>query len=127
MGRPSKRATLELAIENAVEGCVRETFGAALALWQADHAMDPQIRSTMAAIAEDEAEHAQLAWDIAAWLEPRLSEVERDSVRKAKAEAIAALGLGVTQAPPFAERLGLPDAVDAAHLLEEVGRQVWWA
>ena len=48
MGRPSKRATLELAIENAVEGCVRETFGAALALWQADHAIDPQIRSTMA-------------------------------------------------------------------------------
>src|SRR5262249_33228761 len=37
------RALDEIAIENAVEGCVRETFGALLAVFQATRAQDPGI------------------------------------------------------------------------------------
>jgi hypothetical protein len=35
------------ALENAVEGVVRETFGAAEALWRARHAADEGVRRAM--------------------------------------------------------------------------------
>ena len=43
-----------VACENAVEGCVRETYAAMLACRQARSATDPAIRSAMAGIARDE-------------------------------------------------------------------------
>ena len=58
-----------LAIDNAVEGS-REALGAAAALFQSKHA-DPRWRPLFGRIAEDEARHAQLAWDIDAWLGAR--------------------------------------------------------
>src|SRR5690606_15396153 len=45
------RSLLELALENAVEGCVHETFAALMAMHQARHASDPALREAMAAIA----------------------------------------------------------------------------
>jgi len=63
--------------EIAVEGCVRETFGALEATFQAKNANDPQIRRVMRRIAEDETRHAALAWRVAAWIEPRLSDRQR--------------------------------------------------
>ena len=52
------RALGVVAIENAVEGCVRETFGALIASWQAEHARDPGIKRLMRSIARDETRHA---------------------------------------------------------------------
>ena len=44
-GEATAAATLAaLAIENATEGCVRETFGALIAWWQAAAATDPAVR-----------------------------------------------------------------------------------
>lgn len=54
------RAAFALAMENAVEGCVRESFGALLATYQATRARDPEVRDTMARIALDE--HATPRW-----------------------------------------------------------------
>jgi hypothetical protein len=45
------RSLEAMAIENAVEGCVRETLGALIATWQAACAKDPVIRSALARIA----------------------------------------------------------------------------
>jgi hypothetical protein len=39
-----------MALENAVEGCVREAFGALIASWQAIAAQDPSIRAAMATL-----------------------------------------------------------------------------
>lgn len=55
------------AIENAIEGCVRETYNAAVAAYQAANVADPVARRALLAIARDEAEHAALAWDVHAW------------------------------------------------------------
>ena len=67
-----RRSIEDLAIDNAEEGCVRETFGAALVAVQADRATDPRVRALMRGIAADELRHAALSWRIARWLEARL-------------------------------------------------------
>jgi len=71
------RSLEAIAIENAVEGCVRETFGALLATYQAGNARDPVIREAMARIARDETRHAALAWQVAGWLSGQLAEEAR--------------------------------------------------
>jgi hypothetical protein len=60
------RATLsEMTIENAVEGCAREAYGALVATWTACQARNPEVRACFARIARDERNHAMLAWKIA--------------------------------------------------------------
>jgi hypothetical protein len=72
-----RRPALEIAQENAVEGCVRETFGALLAWQQATSAQDPVFARVLRGIAADETRHAALAWEVAAFIEPKLSARER--------------------------------------------------
>jgi hypothetical protein len=55
------------ALENAVEGCARETYSAVVAAYQAKHAPHAGARRAFARIAKDEAEQARLAWDVHAW------------------------------------------------------------
>lgn len=90
MGEAST-SLLELALENAREGCVRETYGALVALHQARHAEEPEIRRAFAEVAEDEIAHAALSWDLTRWFETKLSQGERAQVSAARAEAIAML------------------------------------
>ncbi|MFO0630768.1 MAG: hypothetical protein U0325_34790 [Polyangiales bacterium] len=67
-------ASLEaMALENAVEGCVRETFGALVATWQARASNDPAVARELAAVADDETRHAELSWRLADWYTPRAS------------------------------------------------------
>jgi hypothetical protein len=88
------RGALEIAIENAVEGCVRETYGALLAYHQAATARLPYVREVMIAIAQDEARHAELAWAISRWLEPQLSPAERAQIALERAAAMQKLEAG---------------------------------
>lgn len=113
-----------LALENAVEGCVRETWGALVALRQAARASEPALRATMARIAHDEVRHAELAFRIDAWLCRRLSAEQRARVRQARAAAVARLAHDVQQQLPRAERqrLGLPGAPEALQMLSELDR-----
>jgi len=57
----ASRDLFELALDNASEGCVRETFGALLAHHQALRAADEGIRAAMVTIADDETRHAELS------------------------------------------------------------------
>jgi hypothetical protein len=82
------RGMVEIAVENAVEGCVRETFGALVAYHQAATSGDPSVRAAMMVIAEDEARHADLAWTISRWLEPQLSPAEQACVAVARSAAM---------------------------------------
>ena len=54
------RPLVEVAVENAIEGCVRETWGAAVAAFQGERAGDRAVRRAMRSIAIEEAEHASL-------------------------------------------------------------------
>ena len=79
----------ELAIENAVEGEVGETFGALVAACQARAALDSDVRAVFAQIAVDEARHAAFAHHLAPWFERRLGWRERNAVACARQDAIA--------------------------------------
>jgi hypothetical protein len=116
------RSAFAIALENATEGCVRETYGALLAHRQALGASDPTIRCMMQVIAEDETRHAGLAWDVAAWLEPQLSSDERELVNEARRRAIADLRveLAADPHPDLRTRAGMPGAVEAISLLDSL-------
>jgi hypothetical protein len=104
--------TLEaLAIENAVEGQVGETFGALVAACQGRAAIDVEVRAVFAAIARDEARHAALAHQLAPWFERRLELLERNAVARARQQAIARVVAGCDFGLASDERevLGLPE------------------
>ncbi|HSO35786.1 MAG TPA: ferritin-like domain-containing protein, partial [Labilithrix sp.] len=66
--RPAARSLEEIARENAIEGCVQETWGALTGLWAADRAQDPEVRRVFQEHAPDEIRHAELAWSVAGWI-----------------------------------------------------------
>jgi hypothetical protein len=60
-------ALLRLAIESLIDGALNEGLAAACAREAAARASDAAVRSVLTRIAEDEAEHASLGWDICVW------------------------------------------------------------
>ena len=110
--RGGARSLVAMAIENAVEGCVNETFAAAVAVVQSLTAADPSVRSAMRRIARDELRHAELAWSVAAWIEGRLSQVENARVTRARTAAASALLRRAAREPhpELVKELGMPTA-----------------
>ena len=108
--RFAPRPMFELAADNAVEGCVRETYGALVAHHQAATASDPAVAELMREIAADESNHAALSWRIAHWAESKLSEDERDQIAAMRRQALEELR-AETRANP-----GHPDLVGVAGL-----------
>lgn len=116
--RKSAPRSLEaIARENAVEGCVNETFGALLLAWQAAHARDASARATFARIAADETRHAALSWAVARWIEPRIDPRARARVAAARSRAIHALRRCIP-ASPFDLEVGRPSPSAHAALVE---------
>jgi hypothetical protein len=117
--RAEKPSLLDFAIENGVEGCVRESFGALVATRQASRARDPEIARAMEKIAKDETRHAALSWAIARWVAPRLRVEERARVSAAMASALASLREEVATTPEdVARELGLPARGEAEALVD---------
>lgn len=116
-----------VALENAVEGCVRETYGALVALHQRQHARDPRIRAVYRRIAADETRHAQLSWDVARWAEPRLTPAARRCVHAARAAAAKEL-IGTVQcaaAKEYDAVAGLPSPACGTALAAQLDRELW--
>ncbi|WP_147451511.1 ferritin-like domain-containing protein [Corallococcus llansteffanensis] len=86
------RSLEEMLLENAVEGCVRETFGAFVAGWQSRTAQDPEVRGTLRTIARDEVRHAELAWAVEAWAQEQLTPAQRERLLQARQDALRMLG-----------------------------------
>lgn len=122
---PGPRDAFAIALENAVEGCVRETYGAAVALFQAERAA-PELRPILQRIAIDEARHAELAHDVASWLEPRLDPSERAKLVNARSVAFAELAFAVAAEPAGdVQRIaGMPSAREAALLLAALAQDL---
>lgn len=121
------RPLREVALDNAVEGCVRETFGALVAHHQALHARDAEVRGAMARIAEDETRHAELSWAIHRWASEQLPAAEREALRQAQREAVATLREEV--AAPLEDGLvteaGMPSPEVAVALVDSLARELW--
>ena len=125
---PAQPRSLEaIALENAVEGCVRETYGALLATRQAELATDPLVRAAMMRIARDETRHASLSWSVARWLEIRLDAGAKRNVERAKQAAADELlsTLANEGDLSFAGLAGLPSPAEATRMATAMRRALW--
>jgi hypothetical protein len=91
LSRCRLRGRAEVALDNALEGCVHETYAAYLATAQARLAKHALLRDPLRRIAQDETRHAALAWQIAAWIEPQLAPGTRRYVASERTRALHAL------------------------------------
>jgi hypothetical protein len=57
----------QLAADTVRDGIVNESIAAAIAAARLAAATDPQVRTALQAVVDDEARHAALAWEIVAW------------------------------------------------------------
>lgn len=101
----------ELALQNATEGCLRETLAAAIAQFQAQNAQDPHVAAAMKSIAPDEAHHAALAHRVHSWIMRRLSRTARQRVDNARRQCAEELLQQSNVELDLVSRqcLGLPD------------------
>jgi hypothetical protein len=126
--RFSPRTVEAIAMENAVEGCVREAYGALVATWQSVHASDPSIRRAMRVIATDETRHASLSFRVARFLESRLDEPARMRVQRAQTRAIRKLSDEIARDVPASDVVriaGMPTPSAAAGLLAGATPALW--
>jgi hypothetical protein len=121
------RSLEEIAAENAAEGCLRETFGALVGMWQARFAGDPRVRKAMGAVARDESQHAALSWEVARWIEPMLGADARARLARAKADAICQLEAELFGEPAadVVRVAGIPSAQEARSLFEHARAILW--
>ncbi len=121
------RSLFAVALDNAVEGCVRETFGALVAQHQALHARDEELRAFLTRIAEDETRQAELSWEVDRWAQARLSGAEREVLRLAKQRASEALRAeaAVPVNPVLVSEAGLPPPEVAVEMVDVLARELW--
>lgn len=121
------RGLLAIALENAVEGCIRETYGAVVAGYQAEHASRIDVRKLMGAVYVDETAHAELAWNVHGWIMGRLGRDERREVERAMEAAIDELASSAEAPVPAAQRteLGLPAPDVACALVRTLRAQLF--
>jgi len=121
------KSLFEMAHENAVEGCVRETFGAFVAAYQARTATNPEARLTLVRIAEDELKHAALSHEIAAWAEPQLTDQQRFQIKCDRRQLVAQLrnGVSANHAAEIYADAGYPGAEAATRMLDVLEGSLW--
>lgn len=120
VGELPVRSVFAIALENAVEGCLLETFAALVATHQARHATSYRVRRKMDAIANDETRHAELAWAVDAWCRARLTTEENAALDRAREAAIVGLKTAIASAAPAPLCLGAPDPVTSARLVDSM-------
>jgi len=126
--RPAR--TLEaFALDNAIEGCVKETYGAAIALHQSEHASSAEVRVALREIARDEVRHAELAWQIDAWARGRLGARARGRVASTMARAADRLAAREARVPhsALATALGMPTGATRRVLVSSLSNALWRA
>ncbi len=114
------RSLEEIALHNASEGCVRESFGALVGLWQAQAASDPALRAVMQRIARDELRHAELSLDLDRWARARLGRRCASGLDDARREATAELRREIERPfdPALVDAAGLPTPAQHRALFE---------
>jgi hypothetical protein len=117
----------EIALENAVEGCVRETYGALVGAHQAAFATDDALRCAMVRIAAEEARHAALSHRVHAWIMPLLDAAARARVHAAQRAAIETLDHArVARADEaILASAGLPQKACRRIMIAELAATLW--
>jgi hypothetical protein len=120
------RTLLAMALENITEGCVRETWGALSARYQSRTAESAADRLLWGEIADDEARHAELSWDLHAWFTSQLSEAEKLEVEAAQQRAWDELVHELDAEPDLEVRrlAGVPSRSMALQLAQDLAIQL---
>ncbi len=127
------RSLLEIGRENAIEGCVAETFAALLVERQAQlFSLDSNgltaetVRSTLRSIARDELSHAALAYAVDDWLRTMLTPHEQATLDRARHREVARLTGAAASRPlavaPRPDALGLPSPSLSLRLAQDLFR-----
>lgn len=121
------RSVEAIALDNAVEGCVRETFGALLATWQAKAATDPVVRRIMRSVAVDETRHAALNVRVARWADRQMDAAARQRIRSARKAAGEQVlrEAAYEPSPTLAAIAGVPRSGDARRLAAVMNEKLW--
>lgn len=122
------RSLADIAIENAGEGCVRETLGAVVMAWQAEHAESPALRAALAKIAREEWSHSVWSWSLDQWARSVLDADTIAAMDRARDAAIAELRASMATndpTPTLAQRAGMPSARAVSAMLGELDRSLW--
>lgn len=121
------RTLFEFALDNVVEGCVRETYGALAAMYQSEHAEDPAVREVTRRIVFEESRHAMMSWEIVQWLETQLSPKQQEQCRQAMKEAVYSLEMAIAQkaSQPWEHRIGVPPKNEALRMFDVLKQTVW--
>ncbi len=117
----SVRSLEDMTLENATEGCIRETYGALVGMWQAKFAQDAELRRVMERIARDETRHASLSWAIHHWAYSKLSPEARQRITQARQWTMDQVVAEAYQGhdPQLVETAGLPDASAGQRLVQQ--------
>lgn len=123
-----ERSLLAAALENAVEGCIREAWGALSAHYQAAAAADAEARQLWHDVARDESEHAELSLALHHWFMLQLTTDEQDVVdaamQRARLELRGELTSGAAPHAVVAQQAGVPGPARAGALFDALERQV---
>jgi hypothetical protein len=123
-----ERSLLAAALENAIEGCVREAWGALSAHYQAATAAETDARQLWHDIARDESDHAELSLALHDWFMLQLTTYEQTLVeaamQRARDELRAELLFASAPHPDVTHQAGVPAPARAAVLFGELERQV---
>ena len=115
------RDLFAVALENAIEGCVFETYGALVATFQAASAPTQALRRIFRSIAADERRHAALAMRVHAWTTERLSPTQASELDACQREAVQSLRAELAAQAAHDEgprALGLPTREQALALCD---------
>jgi hypothetical protein len=123
--RRGVRPLAAVALDNAVEGCVRETFGALVASVQAARAADRSVRRALVSIAADETRHAELSWSIDRWARSVGPAALGRRLDVAKREAFTELRYEIARhewSPEVRVVAGMPDRETSLALVDALSR-----
>lgn len=122
------RSLFAIAVENAGEGCVRETLGAAVMAYQSKRAADPALCAALAKIADEEAMHSAWSWALDQWARSVLDEASVAKLDEARARAIAELSRDMgthDPSPELAARAGMPSAAVVRAMISGLRESLW--
>jgi hypothetical protein len=103
------RTLEEIACDNALEGCGRETLGALIGLHQSRHAQRRDVRRFYATIARDETRHAAVSWRMQRWILARLDDGSRARVARLFRRSREPVALAIDCPHALRSIIGLPD------------------
>lgn len=124
----SARPLIDIALENIVEGLVRQTYGATVAQFRALHTQsrDPGTRALMEEIARDERAHAELAFGVATWLQSQIDPIEaawvENALRHAARSLVREIDFNIDHTLIEA---GVPSRADALAIWSGLSKRVW--